>query len=77
MQLELFEPEKMYTVCHRTKAGDYKETKHPLNFPSAKRYLKFLIDACPWIEQAWINEIKKAEQSARLNSANLNNNPTL
>ena len=63
---------KMYKVCHKTKSGDYKETKHPLNLPRAKRYLKFLLNAYPWIEQAWINEIKKAEQSARLNFANLN-----
>jgi hypothetical protein len=71
MQLEIFEREQQYKVCHMTKAGEYRETKHPLNLPSAKRYLKFLLDACPWIQQAWIDEIKKAEQSARLDSANL------
>ena len=59
MQLELFEHEKQYKVCHRTKAGKYVETKHLLNDASAKRYLKFLLDGCPWIEQAWIVEIKK------------------
>lgn len=64
MQLELFEREKMYLVCHRTKDGKYKETKHPLNLPSAQRYLHFLINGCPWVEQAWINEIKKAPTKA-------------
>jgi hypothetical protein len=59
MQLELFEHEKQYKVCHMAKDGSYKETKYPLNEPSAKRYLKFILDACPWIEQAWITEIKK------------------
>ena len=59
MQLEIFEQEKQYKVCHRAKDGSYKETKHPLNEPSAKRYIKFLLDAMPWIEQAWITEIKK------------------
>jgi hypothetical protein len=62
---------KMYKVCHRTKGGDYKESQYFSSFSSAKKYLRVLLDANPYIEQAWINEIKKAEQSARLKSANL------
>jgi len=51
---------KMYKVYHKTKSGDFKESKYPTNLASAKKYLKVLLDACPWIEQAWITEIKKA-----------------
>ena len=44
MQLEIFEQEKQFKVCYRSKDGSYKETKHPLNEPSAKRFLKVILE---------------------------------
>jgi hypothetical protein len=41
------------------RSGIYKETKYPLNLPSAKTHLKVLLKSMPHIEQAWITEIKK------------------